>query len=579
MAESAHADSSSDSENNDANGSTTKLNEAKVPAPKDKQCPYCHQPFTSSSLGRHLDQFISKKKPDGIHNVDEIRRMRGGITRRTARGGGAAAEKKGLNNDLSAEREDTASRRASPSVAPSNAPVVATNAEELNRVPPGGLHMRLNRLNWQATGVITDPTSLDSPGLPAPPTPALVSSPSTTMTSNLNQPQVQAQGTKRSFATYSSDMNSPETTRALELSLREVLDSLRAATKNASPKPSPFNFDVHSQTFPSLCLKILPTPPTLFQAAPFGTANSIPITAPGPEQLHPLRQQITQSIDLWKWQTLRLSQPTTSNIAEEADFLTRSAAQWTESTLLHLDAAFQNWMANPLDIRTLLWHVELLRAYHTEQTRVAELEESLETVRQEAAHLQQQVDYLSKCQWPREMALWPPERRTWGKEMREELRLISLTKLPANNNSNDNNAHPSHNTGDGMSEQDSSNTALRNINVDRANLGPPVDKWDFDRLVNKWKNRIKEDRLRKIPLSTSSAPGLGNPGQGGSGENPKYGEFTKPHPDSAGPGMTNGSGPTSATTTGLNGVNQAEEDARRATALRQRGNISIISDF
>lgn len=63
-------------------------NGAKVPAPKDKNCPFCHQAFTSSSLGRHLDLYIKPKNPkapDGIHNVDEIRRMRGGITRRQAR--------------------------------------------------------------------------------------------------------------------------------------------------------------------------------------------------------------------------------------------------------------------------------------------------------------------------------------------------------------------------------------------------------------------------------------------------------------------------------------------------------------
>lgn len=57
-------------------------------APKDKSCPYCHQPFTSSSLGRHLDLYIKErnpKAPDGIHNVDEIRKIRCGVTRRHPR--------------------------------------------------------------------------------------------------------------------------------------------------------------------------------------------------------------------------------------------------------------------------------------------------------------------------------------------------------------------------------------------------------------------------------------------------------------------------------------------------------------
>lgn len=58
-------------------------------APKDKNCPFCGQAFTSSSLGRHLDLYIKDKNPkpsDGIHNVDEIRKLRGSITRRQPRG-------------------------------------------------------------------------------------------------------------------------------------------------------------------------------------------------------------------------------------------------------------------------------------------------------------------------------------------------------------------------------------------------------------------------------------------------------------------------------------------------------------
>ena len=58
-------------------------------APKDKACPYCGQAFTSSSLGRHLDLYIKErnpKAPDGIHNVYEIQRIRGNVTRRQHKG-------------------------------------------------------------------------------------------------------------------------------------------------------------------------------------------------------------------------------------------------------------------------------------------------------------------------------------------------------------------------------------------------------------------------------------------------------------------------------------------------------------
>ncbi|OAP56576.1 hypothetical protein AYL99_08688 [Fonsecaea erecta] len=500
---------------------------AKAAAVKDKECQYCHQQFTSSSLGRHLDQFISKKKPDGIHNVEEIRRLRGGITRRTARSSKRDKDKN--------EPEDSRSSQASPgpSIGPQPGTLISS-AIELNRVPPGGMHVRLNRLNWQATGVITDPTTLDSPATAAavPPTPALVSSPS---------------GTKRSYSTYAQDLNptvNAETTRALELALREVLDSLRAATKHASPKPSPFKFDVQTQTFPSLCLKVLPAPATLFQASPFSTPQSIPINPPGPDQLAPLRQMLTSTIDHWKWHTLRLAQPTTSNIAEEADFLTRSAAQWTESTLSHLDTSFQNWMAHPIEIRNLLWQVELLRAYNTEQQRVQEMEEKLERLQQEANQLQQQVEYLSRCQWPREMALWPPERRTFGASMREELRQMSLNKVPVGSAGPD-------------APEEMVSLPTENVNTRQG------DKWDFDKLVNKWKAHVKEDKNRRMPQALVSMDGTG-----GLGGPPavKVAELKKTKSESGTNGLSNGQSPISV-------------DERRKSGRNPKGNISIISDL
>ena len=71
-------------------GSTADLsvNGGKSGAPKDKACPFCHQQFTSSSLGRHLDLYIKEKNPkpaDGLHDAVEIRKIRGGITRRQPR--------------------------------------------------------------------------------------------------------------------------------------------------------------------------------------------------------------------------------------------------------------------------------------------------------------------------------------------------------------------------------------------------------------------------------------------------------------------------------------------------------------
>lgn len=69
-------------------GTNSTGNTPKYYAPKDKACPYCGQVFTSSSLGRHLDLYIKEKNPkppDGIHDIEEIRRIRANITRRQPR--------------------------------------------------------------------------------------------------------------------------------------------------------------------------------------------------------------------------------------------------------------------------------------------------------------------------------------------------------------------------------------------------------------------------------------------------------------------------------------------------------------
>ncbi|RMD42951.1 hypothetical protein DV735_g2189, partial [Chaetothyriales sp. CBS 134920] len=397
-------------------------NTAKTPATKDKACQYCHQKFTSSSLGRHLDQFIFKKKPDGIHNVDEIRALRGGITRRTAR-----------SNKKEATDEPTPPRVVTPLPPPQPEPHQTRDLINDINNPPGGVSVRLNRIYWQSTGVITDPAVLNQTTASPPP----------------------------SFATDLNPTSVADNARALELALRE--------------------------TFPSLCLLLLPTPPTLLQAAPFATYGSCPISPPGPDQLTAVRTKISTTIDHWKWDALRLAQPTATNIADEADFLSRQAASWTETSLKHLDTSYQNWISHPPDARALLWNTELLRAFQSQKDRVSAMEEEINRLQQEAGQLQQQVEYLSQCQWPREMALWPPERHSYSKKMREELRLVNPLKPPSRAEGESESASG----GGGGSGED---------------VHTQLDKWDFDKLVNKWKAHVREDRGRRTMASSTHTP-------------------------------------------------------------------------
>lgn len=164
---------------------------------KDRKCQYCQQAFTSSSLGRHLDQFLFKKKPDGIHNVEEIRRIRSGITRRQAR--------------TSTGKRDTPER----SVGKGQSETLG--AGENGKARDGTVRMMFNTPTWHATGVIND--------IPNPNNPQDTGSsrlaPSQSRTGSMNLPDYASRGT--------SSQN-PDTMRALELALREVLDNIKAAT-------------------------------------------------------------------------------------------------------------------------------------------------------------------------------------------------------------------------------------------------------------------------------------------------------------------------------------------------------------
>lgn len=459
------SDASHESDNDAQTGGNSKAS-----ATKDKECQFCHQKFTSSSLGRHLDQFISKKKADGVHDVDEIRKIRASITRRTARS---------KKNEGATDHADSLERstQQSPVEAAAEGPT-PTFLESLNRSAAGTNDIRFNRAGWQSTGVLADTPSITTSG-------ASVASP--TVTNGLGSTNVLA-GTKRSFSTYATDLPSSaaDNIRALELSLREVLDAVSSATKRATPLPEPFPFDITTRAFPALVLALLPTPATLFQSAPFSTSTTIPLQPPGVEHFQALRSVIRETLDQWKWDALahiqRSSAQSSMNISEEAARLSETTQTHIDKGLRHLDAAYSFYASSPPDQQHQQWTLELLRAFKNEQDKTKEANERIVRVMQEASQLQQQIDYLSRCQWPREMALWPPKRNTFSSGEQKELsKTVGTTTFDVV-------------AGNGVSGMASSATNLNS-------------KWDFDKLVDKWKRHVREDRARRgtAPTSTSGS--------------------------------------------------------------------------
>lgn len=188
--------------------------------PKDRRCPFCQQPFTSSSLGRHLDLYIKPKNPkppDGIHNVEEIRRLRGNITRRQSRVSSVKEDSSQPAGDVSPSSAHTTSAQpkrygsiteSSNNVpGPSPSPNIGGAQDRYEKM----LSIKLNRPSWEATGVINDLPPRQDP-----------------------KPDTRKEVSRHTLLKVDSEQRQRiadelDTGRAAELALREVLASVRDA--------------------------------------------------------------------------------------------------------------------------------------------------------------------------------------------------------------------------------------------------------------------------------------------------------------------------------------------------------------
>lgn len=265
-------------------------------APKDKACPFCGQAFTSSSLGRHLDLYIKPKNPkppDGVHDIEKIRMLRGGITRRQPRvslksrasGGGDGDSEMGtpgrgsISGPGAGYMEGTPSHTAA-GAAGSGGNVARRSLDHRDAAmhSPVGVRdsqnmrekMVLNKLNWQATGVINNlpPRMADVGGAGA----------------GNGVGHGHGQGGQMRREEKEADVavrliEEREIGKAAEMALREILGSLEAARYVPFVPPSlllPLLFSLHS-THPHTNIQPAePAQPKL----PSSTSTSTATTSP-----------------------------------------------------------------------------------------------------------------------------------------------------------------------------------------------------------------------------------------------------------------------------------------------------------
>lgn len=235
----------------------------KPSASKDRNCPYCNQAFTSSSLGRHLDLYIKEKNPkppDGLHDVGAIRKMRGTITRRQPRGSLASrrdssnpATPTAVSRRSPASDASSANTSAHLTIGPHNTLPGSSKPSTTGSVIPKDGQYAVDQSGtnpsavvsgpgqrypfqptWEATGVINDIPSNDSaeglgPG-------KLERSDAQHAAASRDNSCKQVSQRAPSRMTQKAQLDSRQkladamdTARAAELALREILSSLRAA--------------------------------------------------------------------------------------------------------------------------------------------------------------------------------------------------------------------------------------------------------------------------------------------------------------------------------------------------------------
>ncbi|KAH7021042.1 uncharacterized protein B0I36DRAFT_28221 [Microdochium trichocladiopsis] len=404
----------------------------KQSAVKDKNCPYCGQAFTSSSLGRHLDLYVKEKNPkppDGIHDVEAIRKMRSGITRRQPRGSLARRESSNhvVSTPPSSVKKPSPSREShSGSVAPDTLPTAAAGSDAQLVVDNQAFKYPFQP-TWEATGVILDiPAPTTGPEKTAQVDDA--ASQGSAASRRINQQSQNQFRNSSGRAAQKAQLearhrlaDAMDTARAAELALRELLSSLRAAKQHIDMYSQPFDFDPLSLDFPALTLQCLCAPPTLFSSIPHSTSSSWSIEPPSEKQYEALKVYFHEHFQKWKSTCATattavaedFSYPMPQSLASQ-DLRESIRSAEAAATLLekqideHLQSTFQVWESLTLDRRKELWIVELARGIGRRQKEVDMLKQQRHELKQENANLKTQIEHLNRLQQPREFRLVPP---------------------------------------------------------------------------------------------------------------------------------------------------------------------------
>ncbi|RDA93862.1 hypothetical protein CP533_4481 [Ophiocordyceps camponoti-saundersi (nom. inval.)] len=380
----------------------------KLSAPKDKTCQYCQQAFTSSSLGRHLDLFIKDKNPkppDGVHDVDEIRKVRGNITRRHPRA------------STTSSRKASTSAAATPRLPPKREPSAAESDSHkpAAAIPQDGHYAVDSTLSKYPVVPRWQPTDLSAKSSWDPENSSDLSRRASAMPRSVSSRQT---AQKAHFDVKQKLADALDTARAAELALREIVSSYRAAKRHKDDDNSlPFGFDPQSLDFPALALRCLCPPPTLFSSTQHPTPTSWSVQSPGQREFNALKAYFRQALRAWKLtcastSSEELKHLTSANQYKDAPEAVRKAELAVDNLERqveeHLQSAYAVWQTLPAQRQQELWVLELARGVGRKHKETESLKAQRLKLEQENANLKSQIDQLNRRQQPAEFQLLPP---------------------------------------------------------------------------------------------------------------------------------------------------------------------------
>ncbi|KAI9651558.1 MAG: hypothetical protein M1831_000753, partial [Alyxoria varia] len=393
---------------------------------KDKQCPFCHQSFTSSSLGRHLDLYIKEKNPkppDGVHDVESIRKIREKITRRharglsstTAAGSGSPSSRKGSAGDGNNNTTRSGGSSAAASARPQ--PLEPTPGQPTPTMQQGKTNgtfnerpeqqININRMNWHATGVMNDiPPRLAGPDGRADNDVAATNSPLNTSAANFagktQQQQQQQQSTSGTPAADQDRSNSicfdnvPNTNKTpVEQALKDILISIQLAV-GRSQHPQPFDFDIFEHSFPALCLRMLPVPKNLFSTTPTTSVETwSALDPPSRDCYDALRESLRNRLKIYysMFPPTELRLPRTR--ADGEAMIARKVESEKGKYMKHLSDVFERWEALSQKEKDRVWLLELARVYAWEIQEHAGTRRKLDKAEDDIEALKVQIERMT----------------------------------------------------------------------------------------------------------------------------------------------------------------------------------------